>query len=481
MSAPPPADLAPGHIAVPAGEILTVAQEYFDAGRIDAAERMARHVLAAQPGRVEALHLCGLVAFRRGRYDAAGDLVAAAAERGGGAATWRSLSEIRRMQARLDEALGAARHAVSRDPADPLGLFQLAMVLYERQELPACIATARAALELRPGMAEAHMKLAQALLASGDFAQGWPEYEWRWRIAGASPLLPATERPQWDGAPLAGRLLLIADQGYGDAVMFARYLPWALARARDAVVAASAELHPVLAAIRPGLKLFAQREEVGHFAAYCPFSSLPLLHGTRLETIPGGVPYLAADPARAAAWRARLDARLPPGARRIGLAWAGRPTHNNDFNRSTTLASLAPLAALPGTAFVSLQKGPAAAQARGWPGPAPLLDLDGELAGFDDTVAVLAGLDLVVSVDTAVVHLAGAMGVACRVMLPFAPDWRWLTGRADSPWYPHLRLFRPAAPRDWPGLVQRIAATLAGVRDGDHVTSRTLAPWPSVP
>ena len=449
-------------IAVPAGEIFAVAQEYLDAGRLDAAERMLRHILAAQPDHSEALNLAGLIALRRGRLTEAGDLVGrAVAGGGGGAAIWRNLSEIRRMQARLDEALGAARHAVSRDPADPLGLFQLAMVLYDRQELPACIATARAALELRPVMPEAHMKLAQALLATGDFAAGWPEYEWRWRIAGAPPLLPPTERPQWDGTATRARLLLIADQGYGDAVMFARYLPWVLARAPDVVVAASAELHPVLEAIHPGLALVARWEDARDFAAYCPFSSLPLLHGTRLDSIPRPGPYLAADPARATAWRARLDGRLAPGFR-IGLAWAGRPTHHNDMNRSVDLAALAPLASVPGVTFVALQKGPAATQARDWPGPAPLLDLDAEITGFDDTIAILAGLDLVIAVDTAVVHLAGAMGVACWVMLPFAPDWRWLAGRADSPWYPSLRLFRPAAPRDWPGLVAQVAAALAG-------------------
>lgn len=452
---------SPPTVPVPAAEILAVAQEYLDAGRPGAAARMAGHVLAGLPRQPDALHLCGLAAFRRGRLDEAGALMAQAVEHGGGAAHWRSLSEVRRLQARLEEALGAARHAVSRDPADPLGLFQLAMVLFDRQELPACIATARAALELRPAMPEARMKLAQALLQEGDFAGGWPEYEWRWRIPDAPAPLPETDRPQWDGAPMAGTLLLVADQGYGDAVMFARYLPWALARAPGAVLAACPELHPLLATIRPGLALHGRWEDVPGFDAWCPLSSLPLLHATRLETIPASVPYLSADPARAAAWRARLDAALPSGLLRVGLAWAGRPTHPNDANRSTTLASLAGLAAVPGLAFVALQKGPAAAQAASWPGPATLLDLDAGIASFDDTAAILAGLYLMVSVDTALVHIAGAMGVACWAMLPFAPDWRWLRGRADSPWYPSLRLFRAPAPRDWPGLVDRVGAALA--------------------
>ena len=450
------------HVPVPVPELLAIAQEYLDAGRPEAAGRMARHILAALPEQPDALHLTGLAAFRGGHAGEAEALVARAAAAGLPAA-WRTLAEIRRLQCRLEEALGAARHAIGLSPADPLALFQLAMVLYDRQELPACIAAARAALELRPGLAEAHMKLAQALLASGDFAEGWAEYEWRWHIPGAPAPLPATDRPMWNGAALGGRLLLVADQGYGDAIMFARYLPWALARAPDAAVAASAELHPLLHAIRPGLEIAARWEDVPGFAAWCPFSSLPLLHGTRLDTIPAAIPYLHPDPARAAAWQSRLAAALPPGHLRVGLAWAGRPIHPNDANRSIPLSTLAPLAALPGIAFVALQKGEAAAEARHWPGPAPLLALDAELPGFEDTAALLPALDLVLSVDTAVIHLAGAMGIPCWAMLPYAPDWRWMAAREDSPWYPTLRLLRPAAPRGWQGLVAEAARRLAAL------------------
>ena len=262
-------------------------------------------------------------------------------------------------------------------------------------------------------------------------------------------------------APLPGRLLLIADQGYGDAIMFARYLPWALARAPDAVVAASADLHPLLHAIHLGLTLIAHWGEVPDFAAWCPLSSLPLLHGTTAATIPAAIHYLRPDPARSAAWRARLDAALPPGHLRVDLAWAGRPTHPNDASRSTALATFAPLAALPNVAFVSLQKGEAAIEARHWPGPAALVDPGDELGTLEDTAALVATLDLVLSVDTAVVHLAGAMGHPCWAMLPFAPDWRWLTGRSDTPWYPSLRLFRAPAPRAWPALVAEVAAALS--------------------
>ena len=188
-------------IPLPADELLAIAKEYLDAGCPEAAARLARHLLAALPDQPDALHLAGLAAFQAGRHAEAGDLVARAAHASGEALPWRTLAEIRRTQALLEEAQGAARHAVSLNPADALALFQLAMVLYDRQELPACIAAARAALDLRPALPEAHMKLAQALLASGGFAQGWPEYEWRWHIPGAPALLPATDRLMWNGPP----------------------------------------------------------------------------------------------------------------------------------------------------------------------------------------------------------------------------------------------------------------------------------------
>jgi hypothetical protein len=181
-----------------------------------------------------------------------------------------------------------------------------------------------------------------------------------------------------------------------------------------------------------------------------------------LQTIPGGVPYYAPDPALAARWRARLDRDIPPGLRRVGLVWAGRPTHNNDHNRSVPLDAFTPLGAVAGVALVSLQKGPPAAQVPQWRGKAPLLDLDAEIGDFEDTAAILAGLDLVVCVDTAVGHLAGAMGRPAWVMLPHAPDWRWLAGRSDTPWYPTLRLFRAPGPKRLDAAIAEAAAALDG-------------------
>lgn len=442
-----------------------MAQEYLESGRLDAASRLVGHVLATMPEQPDGLHLAGVIALRRGRTDEAACLLHRAVAGGGHRAVlWRSLSEVHRLRADCDAALSAARRAVALDPADPLNLFTLAMAHYERMELGPCIAAAQAALDLRPDLPQAHMKLAQAYLVSGDLASGWDEYEWRYRIPGAPALLPPTDRPHWDGTPLAGdrRLLLIADQGYGDVVMFARYLPWVFARAAEVTLACSPELGPLVRAMQPGLATVSRWEDAPRFDCYCPLSGLPRLHGTTLSTIPGGLPYLVPDAAQVEAWRARLDAALPAGLRRVGLAWAGRPTHHNDASRSTTLAMLAPLATVPGIALVSLQKGPAAAQCAGYDGPAPLLDLDAAITDFTDTAAIIAGLDLVVSVDTVHAHLCGAMARPGWVMLPHAPDWRWLVGREDSPWYPSLRLFRPPGPRRWDALVGDVRVALEG-------------------
>jgi len=449
---------------VPVGEIFAIAQEYIEANRLDAAERMLGHILAPFPNHGDSLHAAGLIAYRRGRLDDA----LAMMERGLSAGAtrsshWRNLSEVYRLVGRLDDALASARRAVTLDPADPLGPFNLAMVLYDRLELSACIAAARHCLDLRPNLPQGHMKMAQVLLLTGDLAPAWEHYEWRYQIPGAAALMPPTDRKQWDGRPLSGeRLLLIGDQGYGDVLMFARYIPWAKGRADTLSLACSREMEPTLQRMFPGLDTHTQWDRIPPYTCFCPLSGLPRLHGTTLATIPPVGPAYRAEPALAAKWKARLNRDIPPDLRRVGIAWAGRPTHNNDRNRSLPLSAFSPVGAVDGVALVSLQKGPAAAQAKTWDGRALLFDLDAEIETFEDTAAIIEGLDLVLCVDTAIVHLAGMLGKPAWVMLPFAPDWRWLTGRTDTPWYPTVRLFRSPAPKRLDGAIEEAAKALAG-------------------
>jgi hypothetical protein len=373
----------------------------------------------------------------------------------------RNLCEMYRKSGRYDDALRAGRMAVQLDPNDKFAQHNLNVLHYQRLELDAAIECAERALAIDPEMPGAHIGIAEASLARGDFARGWEAYEWRFRLAGAPPLLPATDKPQWDGSPLpAGQtLLLIADQGYGDVIQFARLIPWAASRCADIAIACSRPLHPVIRQLAGNGHVVDRWDELGEFAAYCPLSGLPRLAEIRLGTIPHQ-PYLRADPADAERWEARLAALLPVGSRRIGIVWAGRGTHPNDDNRSMRLATLAPLGALPGVSLVSLQKGPAQAGIGYYWGRAPLVNLGPEIADFADTMAIIDRLERVVTVDTAVAHLAGAMGKEVRVMLPCAPDWRWLLDRADSPWYPSVRLFRQGADRDWAPVVAAIAEAL---------------------
>jgi hypothetical protein len=299
----------------------------------------------------------------------------------------------------------------------------------------------------------------------GDFAEGWSEYEWRFRVPGAAALVPQTAAPMWSGEPMpSGRLLLVGDQGYGDVIQFMRFIPEAQARCGELVIACSREVEPLVRQLAGGARLFQVWDQAPAFDCYAALSSLPRLFETTLANIPAPSRYLRADPTRSAAWRERLKAMTPEGFRRIGLVWAGRPTHGNDVNRSMPLDALAPLSALKRTQLVALQKGDAAAQVGRYFGAAPLLNLGPEIGDFADTAAIIANLDVVVSVDTSVAHLAGALGRATCVLLPFAPDCGWLRERSDSPWYPSVRLYRQPRSGDWADVVGRLAADLAKAR-----------------
>lgn len=454
-------------VPVPVTELLAVVREYIDASRFDAADRLLGHVLSGAAIHAEALHLSGFVAFKRHRIDAAAALMERALAAGAQAPRQLcNLAEVYRVLGRVEEGLRLIRRASALAPTDATCHFNEAMLLYEAGDVDGCIRAARRAVALKADMPEAHMRLGQALLLNGDLAEGWEEYEWRYRISGAQPLMPAAvagHAPQWDGAalPAGRRLLLIADQGFGDVVMFARYLPWVMARATDIVVAASADVIGLLARMFPGPDYQTHWDKIGSYTAYCPFSGLPRLAGTRAGSIPGHAPYVTAEPERRAAMAAWLDSSLPASVVRVGIAWAGRPTHNNDRNRTVALATLLPLAAVSGTAFVSLQKGPAAAQLADWRGPAPVIDAAARLHDFDDTAALIDCLDLVIAVDTSINHVAGALARPAWVLTPFAPDWRWLGGRMTTPWYPSLRLYRQTDAPRWDNVVVMLAEDLA--------------------
>ena len=322
-------------------------------------------------------------------------------------------------------------------------------------------------MRLDPSLPGAHFARAEALLLRGDWAEGWEEYEWRFRIRSAAPLIPPaamlpTPMQQWDGRPMPDKtLLLIADQGFGDVVQFCRYIPWAAQSCPHIAIVCAKEMSPLLRQQHPRVALI---EHWNDCPPYCGLLravgvAAAARHAAR-QRAGGDRRICARTQQRSAVWRERLDRLAPPGYRRVGLVWAGRSEHNNDRNRSTALATFAPLGALPGIALVSLQKGPATAQAGNYFGRAPLLNIGAEVADYEDTMAILDCLDIVVTVDTSVGHLAGAMDRPAAIMLPRTPDWRWLLDRADSPWYKSVRLFRQSISRQWDEPVAGIAAHL---------------------
>jgi len=453
-------------VPVPLHELLKVAAEFSEGGRLSEAERILGHILSAAPDEPRALHQKGVLLFRMGHHEAAAEMIERAISLAPDAILFRrNLCPIYERLGRYDDALRVGQQTLDRDFCDFQTLHNLAVTHYRKLELDQSIACARRALALDLAAPGPHFELAEALLLRGQFAEGLMEYEWRYRIAGAAPLLPPNNRPHWDGAPLpCATLLLIADQGFGDSIQFCRYIPWVCARCPQVVVVADPLLHPMIRQTHPGLELVGHWDRCPPFDAYCPLTGLPRLHGTILDTIPSKVPYLHADPARTAAWRARLQDLLQSGTRRIGIVWAGRSTHNNDLNRSMSLSAFAPIAALDGISLVSLQTGPAQSAIADYFDRAPLLNLGAEIADFADTMAIIETLDLIVTVDTAVAHLAGAMGKPVWILLPYAPDWRWLLERSDSPWYPTARLFRQPSPGDWASVARRVGEALSEPR-----------------
>ncbi|MBP2301870.1 tetratricopeptide repeat-containing sulfotransferase family protein [Azospirillum picis] len=338
-------------------------------------------------------------------------------------------------------------------------------------------------VEAMPGDLAGRFDLAETALLLGDFELGWREYHWRYSLPHTTRIERKIQQPRWDGRPIPGKTLLIHDeQGFGDSFQFLRLVRRAKERSGARVIlevkseCLSLAQRAVRGAARGSGQGAAQLavpplgcdEIITHGTlppphdVHCELMSLPMVTGLRLDDLPGTVPYLAPDPERVAKWRSRF-AGLPRPL--VALVWAGRPTHQNDANRSLSLATLAPLA-VPGATFLALQKGPKAAEAQQPPAGMSLVALDGEIKDFDDTAAILALADLLVTVDSSPAHLAGALGRPAWVLLPFIPDWRWLMDREDTPWYPSLRLFRQAARGRWDEPLARVAEELRNFRGG---------------
>ena len=322
------------------------------------------------------------------------------------------------------------------------------------------------AIELDKDYADAHFNAALALLTVGDLGGGFAQYEWRWRRTGM-PAQRKYSRPLWLGdTPLAGKTIVLhAEQGLGDAIQFARYVPLLARSGAKVVLETPPELQGLFAPLEGVAAIAARGAALPAFDRHCPLGSLPLAFRTEPGTIPADIPYLKADDAHLAKWRPRIEALGRP---RVALAWSGNASHVNDRNRSIAFAALAPLLAVEGAGFISIQRDVRAADAEFLSRAVQVTPLGEELADFADTAAVLALADLVVCVDTAVAHLAGAMGRPVWILLPFSPDWRWALTGETSRWYPTARLFRQPSLGDWASVVEHVAAELTAFIRAAH-------------
>jgi len=365
---------------------------------------------------------------------------------------------------RFRDAIAAYDAAIGLNPSLADAYYNRGKTLKDQGQVDDAVTAYDRALSLRPSYAEAHYNRAMADLLRGNYSVGWKEYEWRWRLGhkGAAPR--SFEKPQWDGGAINGRTILLhSEQGMGDSLQFCRYAPLAAAAGAKVLLEAPRSLTRLLRTL-PGVEqIIATGDTLPFFDVHSPLMSLPAAFGTLVETIPAAVPYLSAESERIRVWRDRLGA----SGYKIGVMWQGSPQYQGDRERSVPLARFSPLAELSGVRLISLQKSHGLDQLEDLPAGMEVEqlgeDFDNGPDAFLDTAAVMMSLDLVVTVDTATGHLAGALGRPAWIALPAIPHWVWMLEREDSPWYPSLRLFRQTEPGNWSGVFARIADQLATV------------------
>ncbi|MBO0717090.1 MAG: tetratricopeptide repeat protein [Rhizobiales bacterium] len=359
---------------------------------------------------------------------------------------------------RYAEAVAANERAVAAASDYVAAWLNRGMALAQLRRFEEAIASYGEVLARRQDNADAHFNRALALLTIGDYRAGFADYEWRWRRTGA-PAQKNRGRRLWLGEfPLHGKTVLLhAEQGLGDTIQFARYAPLVAAQGAKVVLEVPPELKSLLSRLEAVTAVVARGEAPPPFDVHCPLGSLPLASKTELPVVPAQqMPYLSANQAHLQKWSTRIEQLPRP---RIALAWSGNPAHDNDRNRSIALATLMPLLEARAS-FISIQRDVRSSDAAQLAATTQLTHLGGELADFDDTAAVLSLCDLLITVDTAPAHLAGAMGRPVWILVPFAPDWRWTRDGEKTPWYPTARVFRQSALADWDGVIARVAAVL---------------------
>jgi hypothetical protein len=407
-------------------QAIQLAEAHRQAGRLQEAAQIFEQVLRANPNHLQAMYLLGECALKGGNIPAAIELFT---------------------------------RAGNLQPLWPAPRVRLGFAYLEQQQIGEAEAAFRAGMNLDPNFADAHYGLAWTRLIQGDFSTGWEEMEWRLKCPNFAPKKKNFPQPEWKGEDLTGKtILLFQEQGHGDLIQYARYIPLVADRGGRVLLGCAPPLAKILQTIRGVAEIAPDPTRLPPFDYQLTIYGLPRVFRTTLETIPQEVPYVHADEALVRKWSSRVDRKSKQF--HVGLCWAGNPKHENDALRSLAPEMLAFFAGAPGVKFYSLQKDVDLNHSRRLPAQPALIDWAVDLHDFADTAAAMMNLDLIISVDTSIAHLAGALARPVWTLLPFHADWRWLLNRADSPWYPTMRLFRQQMRADWTGVLIAITAAL---------------------
>ena len=430
-------------------------------GQYSASVEKCKQALSLKPDYAEAYNLMGFSLEQQGRHtEAIENYRHAIRVKPDFAEAYYNLANTLQDGAKFTEAIANFEQAIRLKPDFVEAYYNLAKTLQNENRCDEAIENYRQSIRLRPDLVAAQWHLSRVLLLSGRFEEGWSGYGW-WRSKlNPVPYPHCLEKPYWDGSSFTGKRLFVHyEQGLGDNIQFIRYLPMVKARGGTVIFEASKPMLELLrgfAGIDELVEASFGKKPAVEFDLHTPLLGLPRIFETTLETIPADVPYLHADPVKVEYWKNRL----PEGGFKVGIVWAGLPLHGNDHNRSCHLRHFSPLAQIPGVHLYSLQKGRATGQISELSGTMAVKNLGSDFEDFADTAAAIENLDLVISVDTSVLHLAGAMGKPVWALLPFSPDWRWMLDRRDSPWYPTMKLFRQKNRGQWEPVFKSVAEEL---------------------
>ncbi|MBU3913810.1 MAG: tetratricopeptide repeat protein [Nanoarchaeota archaeon] len=452
-------------------EALNLALKAHQEGKLEEAERVYRKILKINPDNPDANHLLGLIAHQTENYKEALSLVKRAIEiNQNNAVYYGNLAMILDKLERQEESIDAFKKAIKINPdyqGAHLAHYNLSIFYKEKNKLKEALEHLNKAIEIKEDFAEAHWNRSLILLLQGKFKEGWSDYEYRFKKQNPTDSRKY-QKPEWDGSPLVGkRILVISEQGYGDNIQFVRYLPLIKKQSAHIILECKDNLKALLED-SDSIDEFTEKENYSKikFDFYIHLMSLPRVFNTDLNTIPNKTPYLKSNSELVSKFKENITS----DKFKIGISWAGNPNQEEDKNRSARFEKFKILKEIPEIQLYSLQKGESSSQLD----DPDITNLSPDINNFADTAAIIENLDLIISIDTSIAHLAGALGKPVWTLLSFIHDWRWLLNRNDSPWYPNMRLFRQKEKGNWDSLFQEVKIELKKLIDSRLLKSSKL-------